>query len=304
MKNNKTRIITSTLCLLLIVACKKNEVGGYSEESSYDSSFVINDSISSVATINVENKQFIKTAQVNMEVQDVYRSTINIETSAIQLNGFVVDSNLLSNVISENNYSLTDTDAIIVKKYQSENTLKVRIPTNRLGEFLEITNQNSVFLNNRKISAEDITANIQYAELESARVQKNAQNIKSIQKNDKTIAQENDNLSEENQQKLNKIITADQLKYSTVEIHLKESGVKMVEIPVTNTKNFDHQYKYNFWFDIKNAIVEGFYLVQRILITLVSIWPLLIVFGLISYLWRKRKQVAKQKVENSENITP
>jgi hypothetical protein len=54
--------------------------------------------------MKVQDKQFIKTADVNMEVKDVYDATISIEKSVQELGGFVTHSNLKSNVISENTY--------------------------------------------------------------------------------------------------------------------------------------------------------------------------------------------------------
>jgi hypothetical protein len=59
------------------------------------------DSVSSVADMKVKNKQFIKTADVNMEVKDVYNATIAIEKSVQELGGFVTNSNLQSNVFQK-----------------------------------------------------------------------------------------------------------------------------------------------------------------------------------------------------------
>jgi hypothetical protein len=52
-------------------------------------SIATSDSVSSVATMKVKDKQFIKTADVNMEVKDVYDATISIEKSVQELGGFV-----------------------------------------------------------------------------------------------------------------------------------------------------------------------------------------------------------------------
>ena len=298
MKTIQIPIIALAIVSLSIISCKKGEVAEDFAATESASSYNVNDSISSVASLNVENKKFVKTAQVNMEVKDVYKSTITIEKLANEVKGFVTHSNLQSNITSENTYALSDKEAIIIKKYQSENTLQVRIPTERLGEFLEKINHNTLFLNNRLINAEDITANVHYAELEAERTKKNAKNIASIKKNEKTIAQENENLAEENQQKLNSIITTDDLKYSTVDIVLKEPSLRTAEIPVANTENFDNQYKYNFWFDIKNAFVEGFYLIQRLITWAISIWPIILILGLGTYLWKKRKSSIKPTIHH------
>jgi hypothetical protein len=84
--------------------------------------------------MKVKDKQFIKTADVNMEVKDVYDATISIEKSVQELGGFVTHSNLKSNVISENTYNTSDEEAMLIKKYQSK-MMQVRVPTENWGTF-------------------------------------------------------------------------------------------------------------------------------------------------------------------------
>ncbi|MEI7486527.1 MAG: hypothetical protein WCJ72_03820 [Chryseobacterium sp.] len=84
---------------------------------------MVSDSVSSAATMKVKGKQFIKTAEVNMEVKDLYEATISIEKSIQELGGFVTKSNLQSNVVSEDTYNTSSNDAMLVKKFQTENTM-------------------------------------------------------------------------------------------------------------------------------------------------------------------------------------
>ncbi|HCN12726.1 MAG TPA: DUF4349 domain-containing protein, partial [Chryseobacterium sp.] len=99
-----------------------------------------------------------------------------------------------------------------------------------------------------------------------------------------------DNLSEGNLQKISTYEMSDHLKYSTVDIFIKEPKLRIAEIAVTNTGNIDNKYKFNFFYDVKNAFVEGFYLIQRLIVGLVSIWPILVIASLIFYFLRKRKK--------------
>jgi hypothetical protein len=90
------------------------------------------------------------------------------------------------------------------------------------------------------------------------------------------------------------------LKYSNVNLHLKEPSSRISSIAITNTKNFDNQYRYNFFYDVKNAIIKGFYLTQEIIVGLFTIWPILLFSGIGFYFWKKRKTVSKNF--NSENM--
>ncbi|MBW8522318.1 DUF4349 domain-containing protein [Chryseobacterium chendengshani] len=295
MKTSYVRLSIAATLLMGIYSCKKGEVSSSDLEAyaTTDSVATISDSVSSVATMKVEDKQFVKTANVNMEVKDVYDATISMEKSVQELGGFVTHSNLHTNIISEETFNTSGEEAMLVKKYQTENTMQVRVPTQKLGELLILINNKKLFLNSRMINAEDVTADIKYAELEGKRIKKTSENISQLKTNKDKVNMSNENMSEENQQQLANMDVTDHLKYSTVDIYIKEPKLRIAEIAVSNSQSIDNKYKFNFVYDIKNAFVEGFYLIQKILVGLVTIWPIVIIAGLTFYFYRKNKSNKK-----------
>ena len=286
-----------------VIACKKSEISEYGSPAIVDSAAVAvtSDSISMAATQEVEGKKFIKTADVNMEVKNVYESTISIEKYLKKNGGFVTKSEMNSSVLSEENFPINDAEAKLVREFRQINDMEVRVPTVKLGEFLEFVNQSNLFLHTRNISAEDVSANIMMADLEEKRMKKTESNIQTIKNNSEKVNLADNNLSEQNNQKLATYNLSDNLKYSTVNLHLKEPSSRISSIAVTNTKNFDNQYRYNFFYDVKNAIIKGFYLTQEIIVGIFTIWPILIVFGICFHFWKKRKTVSNEiKLENQE----
>lgn len=294
-------VIATIIFAGLLSSCKKYENSGYADkaEIALDSASVISDSISMAASQNIKDKQFIKTADVNMEVKNVYESTISIEKYLKENGGFVTNSNLKSNIISEDSYDISSEKAMLIKKYNTDNQMQVRIPTEKLGDFLQFIHKQNLFLNHRIITAEDVTANIKLAKLEETRIKKTEGNISKI-KNDKDKVQLADqNLSENNQQKVANFDMEDQLKYSTVDIYIKEPKTQISEIEITNTNSIDNKYKYNFFFEAKNAIVDGYYFIQETFIFLLRLWAFFLVGGIGFYFWKKRKTVSENF--NSEN---
>ena len=285
-----------------VIACKKSETSAYGSPEIADSAAVAvtSDSISMAATQEVEGKKFIKTADVNMEVKNVYESTISIEKYLKKNGGFVTKSEMNSSVLSEENFPINDAEAKLVREFRQINDMEVRVPTVKLGEFLEFVNQSNLFLHTRNISAEDVSANIIMADLEEKRMKKTESNIQTIKNNSEKVNLADNNLSEQNNQKLATYNLSDNLKYSTVNLHLKELSSRISSIAITNTKNFDNQYRYNFFYDVKNAIIKGFYLTQEIIVGLFTIWPILLFSGIGFYFWKKRKTVSKNF--NSENM--
>lgn len=295
MKTTYIKLSLAAALLLGIYSCKKGEVSSSDLEAyaTADSAAVVSDSISSVASMKVKDKQFIKTADVNMEVKDVYETTISIEKSVQELGGFVTQSNLQSNVVSENTFDTSDENAVLVKKYQTENRMQLRVPTERLAELLTLINDKKLFLNSRQINAEDVTSSIKYAQLESKRIEKNSKNISELKSNKDKVELDNQNMAEGNQQQLANMDVTDNLKYSTVDVYIKEPKIRVAEIAITNTKSIDDKYKFDFLYSAKSAFVEGYYLIQKIVVGLITIWPILLIGITILYFARKRKPVKK-----------
>ena len=302
MNSNLKKAAVFFAVTISVIKKKKSETSAYGSPEIADSAAVAvtSDSISMAATQEVEGKKFIKTADVNMEVKNVYESTISIEKYLKGNGGFVTKSEMNSSVLSEENFPINDAEAKLVREFRQINDMEVRVPTVKLGEFLEFVNQSNLFLHTRNISAEDISANIMMSDLEEKRMKKTENNIQTIKNNAEKVNLADNNLSEQNNQKLATYNLSDNLKYSTVNLHLKEPSSRISSIAITNTKNFDNQYRYNFFYDVKNAIIKGFYLTQEIIVGLFTIWPILLFSGIGFYFWKKRKTVSKNF--NSENL--
>jgi len=290
----KTKILSISLLALLLIGCKKGEYA----ESAYataDSAAAVSDNVSMAATQSVEGKQFVKTAEVDMEVKDVYDATISIEKQLQSLGGFVTKSRMEAQTLSEDTYNTSDESAILIRKFQNHNRMQVRVPTQKLGEFLDFINDKKVFLNSRIISAEDVTANIKLSKMEAERQSKTSTNISELKVGKDKVNLDDKNMSQANIQKYSDEILADNLKFSTVDIFIQEPKTSVAKIPIVNTKNIDNEYKHNFFFDVKNAFVEGFYLIQQIFVFLISIWPIVLIGGLVFYFLRRRKVFVKSE---------
>lgn len=286
------KLVFATFILAGLFSCQKSEsVDSANEaEMTVDSAAVVSDSISMAATQEVEGKRFIKNADVEMEVKDVYDATIAIEKNLKEIGGFVTNSKMNALISSEETFPISDNEAKLVKKFRQVNTMEVRVPTVKLGEFLDFVNKSNLFLHTRNISAEDVSSNIMMAKLEEKRMQKTEKNIEKIKNNSEKVSLADGNLQEQNIQKLETFNLNDNLKYSTVTLNLSEPSDRISTIAIANSKNYDNQYRYNFIYDVKNAIVEGFYLIQQLIVALFTIWPFILIAGLVFYFWRKRKQ--------------
>lgn len=299
MKKLKTPLLVLSLLMLSLNSCKKGGLPDAVQESSSSNTLeIVSDSVSMAASQEIEGRKFVKTAEVNMEVKDVYESSIFIENKLKDLGGFVTNSELQSRIISESTYQTSDEHATLVKKYQTENSMLVQVPTEKLALFLTFINDKKLFLNTRIISAEDVTNNAKIAELENKKLQETQAVIQKMQDNKDKVLLTEQNLSEKQSQKVADISLADQLKYSAVSIYIEEPSLRVAEIAITNTDGINQKYQFNFLYDFKNAILEGFYLIQKIIIGLCTVWPLILIFFAGFYFWKKNMEL---KVEGSKS---
>ena len=155
------------MTVFMIVSCaKKNESEAAYIDLDLNGPEAVADStaasISMAATQEVEGKKFVRKADVDMDVSDVYQATIYIENTLKEMGGFVTSSNYRSDVLEENVFPQSEEKSLYVRKYTTKNQMQVRVPTEKLSDFLKLLNDKSIFLRERTITAEDVSANVKW----------------------------------------------------------------------------------------------------------------------------------------------
>lgn len=301
------KLVFATFILAGLFSCQKSESVDTEYESAAmtaDSTSVQNDEVSYAASQQIPDKKFVKTAEVSMEVTDVYEATVHIENALKNLGGFVTKSELQSQIIEEETYYTSDQNAVLLRKFNSYNKMQVRVPSEKLGTFLTSVNDRKLFLNTRIISAEDVTNNAKIAELELKKINKSGEVISQMKNNEKKA-----NLTEENEQKNNtqqieNLNLADNIKCSTVDIYIKEPKVRIAEIGITNTQFYDNKYQVNFFYEAKSSLLNGFYFVQKFFVFLLNFWPLFVGILIVIYFvkYNLTTIIFPKKISKSENV--
>lgn len=301
------KLVFATFILAGLFSCQKSESVDAEYESAAmtaDSTSIQKDEVSYAASQQIPDKKFVKTAEVSMEVKDVYEATVHIENALKNLGGFVTKSELQSQVIEEETYNTSDQNAVLLRKFNSYNKMQVRVPSEKLGAFLTSVNDRKLFLNTRIILAEDVTNNAKIAELELKKINKTGEVISQIKNNEKKA-----NLTEENEQKNNtqqieNLNLADNIKYSTVDIYIKEPKVRIAEIAITNTQFYDNKYQVNFFYEAKSSLLNGFYFVQKFFVFLLNFCPLFMGILIVIYFvkYNLTNIILPKKISKSENM--
>ena len=307
MKSITQKIVFSLVFLVIIASCaKKNEAEGTYEDldlKSLESEAVADSTtapISMAASQEVEGKKFVRKADVNMEVSDVYQATIYIENALKEMGGFVTLSNYRSEVLEEKVFPQSDEKSMLVREYITKNQMQVRVPTEKLSDFLKQLNDKNIFLRERIITAEDVSTNIKMAELEKQRMAKHKAQLSQQANTIKNAEAVNENERELIYQKINDLNLADELKYSTVEIYLSEPKSKISQVEIPNTKSLKNKYHGGFGYSIKEAFADGFYGFQQFLILIAHAWMFILAGVLGIFVWKNRKKFWKKSDKKEE----
>ena len=307
MKSITQKIVFSLVFLVIIASCaKKIEAEGTYEDldlKSLESEAVADSTtapISMAASQEVEGKKFVRKADVNMEVSDVYQATIYIENTLKEMGGFVTLSNYRSEVLEEKVFPQSDEKSMLVREYITKNQMQVRVPTEKLSDFLKQLNDKNIFLRERIITAEDVSTNIKMAELEKQRMAKHKAQLSQQTNTIKNAEAVNENERELIYQKINDLNLADELKYSTVEIYLSEPKSKISQVEIPNTKSLKNKYQGGFGYSIKEAFADGFYGFQQFLILVAHAWMFILAGVLGIFVWKNRKKFWKKSDKKEE----
>lgn len=258
---------------------------------------------STAANYHHPDKKFVRTADLAMEVKNVYQSTTRIENKIAELGGFVAKTNLESNVFSEETFPISSDSAVQVKQYSVSNFMTIRVPERSLSAFLISLGDEMEFLNYRNIEADDVSLQLLFSQMEQRRMKSTAGKLDnlSVEKGktaDKQIiiSSSDQKQSGLNQEIINELDINDQIAYSTISLKITESE-KMSETPVVNLKTASDKYRPGFWYSIGNSIKGGYELLQSIVVGLVYLWPVFLLGGLLYLTFKKYRKMRKaQKI--------
>ncbi len=231
-------------------------------------------------TLNSHDRKMIKTADMKLRVDDVYKATQKIEAAVAALNGMVAASNF-QNGDTETRLLPYSSDSLKqVTSYTTTSHLSVRIPSNQIDSFMSKVGTMASFIDTRGINIEDAT--LQYL----------SNDLKNKASKDAVAASKNNNEFYQSQRensvdrKIENLAIIDQTVFSTINIDLYQPQ----RIDALIVPNIDNLMRASFASQIKNAFLEGFQLFKLFLVGLTQIWIFIIV-GLAVFFFVKRKKI-------------
>jgi hypothetical protein len=288
------------MSFLLLSGCSssaKREV--YLKDSLMRES-IMQDSIAKTAVLaqNIDlntktpaDKKFIKRAELKFKVGNVLYATEKMEDLTTKYGGYMLYSNLANRFENSDRSRISRDSILLSKEIEVVNQLQLRIPNNKLDSFIRELDPLVVLLDYRVIKLNDVTLQFISNQQKTERLQtyekRQVRHIDSKpSKLQETSNAEDHLLDRQNQAddtKLQSMALDDQVKYCDLSIDIYQKTL----ITKETIANFDYvsDVKPAFFARMWDSIVQGWHILEEVVIFLVKIWGIAvliigIVFGL------------------------
>jgi PBP1b-binding outer membrane lipoprotein LpoB len=239
-------------------------------------------------------RKIIRTADIKFKVDDVIQSTYKIEDIIVAQGGLVSHTDLESEINDVHRTMKNQDSDLVTTYYTITNTLTLRVPSAKLDTTLKQIAQFVDFMDYRIINARNVTLDLLAKKLEQNRLKKyNARMNNAIDNKGKRlddISDAEENLLDKNRQfdeaKLNNLLLADSIQYSTINLSLYQNRSVKIE-----TVAVEKIYKTPFGTRFVNALKFGWAIITEIFLFLINLWSIIllsvIIYFLVKYIRKK-----------------
>jgi hypothetical protein len=289
---------------MLVLSGNVNNVSSYYSNEITDATNANNykRSISSSAAVNDDSDtthKFIRTAHLRFKVKDAIASTYDIENIVAKNGGFVTHTKLSGEVNSSNKTRVSADSVLITTYYTVTNSMKLRVPSQKLDITLKEIARNIDFLDYRIIQADDVALQILANKLTQKRATKTGQRLSDAIDNQgrklSETASAEELLSRKQQQADETMIAnlslADQIAFSTIHLYIYQPQTVKREL-IANDENIK-AYEPSFGSKFVDALSFGWDILKAIVLFLTQIWGLFLIAILAYVLYRIYKKYLK-----------
>lgn len=271
-------LLLSTVYLFACNSYQSNDA----EKTSYAASAAAEESYTG------DSVKLVRTANLQMKVQQVEKTAPEISTLTKKLGGMVMLYQLDASEDYSTSVPYSDDSMRVITRYTPQANMEVRIPTHQLDTFLFTVAKLGYYTRNSNMQVDDRSLSylrnvrkqqVRTNAVESQLHQKRSTNdmVKNIQVQDEMIDQQIDN----------KYIDYDVL-FSVVKIDLFQNALLREEVTIrANLSSYTAPFSYK----MKQAFLSGWSHFQQLIIAITHLWMLIILFPLVYVLvkWMRKK---------------
>ena len=248
---------------------------------------------SDVATQVDPRRRFIRTAQAQFQVKDVYRTALAIEDEVASQGGFVVDNEISSQVQRVLSRPLAPGKRLELTEYSLQGQLTVRVPSERTQAFLRAVAAQMEFLDRRSFSARDAQFDLLRQQLASQRAQDEQRELGDAVQAGGKLADRTDAIQSRGAARATRdeaLIAQkefeDRVAFSTITLSLRQDA----QVRRAERVDVDAVFRDNgpgFFSRLGESLSVGWRAALDIVIALAALWPLWLMVVAAGLAWRR-----------------
>ena len=248
---------------------------------------------SDVATQVDPQRRFIRTAQAQFQVKDVYRTALAIEDEVASQGGFVVDNEISSQVQRVLSRPLAPGKRLELTEYSLQGQLTVRVPSERTQAFLRAVAAQMEFLDRRSFSARDAQFDLLRQQLASQRAQDEQRELGDAAQAGGKLADRTDAIQSRGAARATRdeaLIAQkefeDRVAFSTITLSLRQDA----QVRRAEREDVDAVFRDNgpgFFSRLGESLAVGWRAALDIVIALAALWPLWLMVVAAGLAWRR-----------------
>jgi hypothetical protein len=253
-----------------------------------------------INTSTPADKQFIKTADLKFKVHNTLWATQKIEELTSQFGGYTIYSNLQNRNDNYKKNKIGRDSVLISTQITVTGNIQLKVPGEKLDSFIRQLNPLVIFFDYRVIKLIDVTLDLlsdeQRTERMKAYEKRQTQHIDNRNSKLSEASAAEDHLLDKQLQSDALTIaskrTEDEVKFSTVSIDIYQQPLIVREI-IPNFEYIANQ-KPSLWLRIADSLVDGWQILEEIIVFLVRIWGVLVIIAAIIFALRYLRRIAKR----------
>ena len=290
--NHRTLSILVVFALLILASCSTNQ-RSYEPaiEIAADSTVAAPAELAQEVNLNTktpEGRKFIRTADVKFKVKNVMSATEQIEDMAAGYGGFITYSNLENRVENRESTKISRDSILVTQLVVVENSMVLRVPNEKLDSLVRQFNKLITYLDYRIIKMDDVTLQFVANRMKSQRLntytKRQAGHVDNRGKKlgESTLAEDKilDRQMQADEVSVQTMSLEDQVNYCTINLAIYQEAIVVKSVK----PNFEYvaASKPNIFSRIGDALIQGWWILEEIIVFFVKIWGvLLVVVGIV-----------------------
>jgi len=277
----KTKFLTLIVAVAMLAACKGK---GKSAEAD------------SARGSSVELKRvLVKTADINFKVKNVLKTGEAIAVLTDQYNGMVMHHQTQSEMKASENIRLSNDSIMLVSAYNTTADMTVKIPSEKLENFINQVSHLGIYINSSKMDIEDRSLGYLSSKLKT----ENREELVAQQKSGKvTLKHPQDILSVKDDivdKQISNLKTDEDATYSTITLNFYQTDTINKEVVANNDPS---AYNIPVIKRLGLALANGWFVFMDLVVAMANLWMFILLgigvwFGVIFY--RKRVRLTKTR---------